>query len=112
MAEVPRTGEGQVAVPPTAAEMAKQTVRAQLAEALEELLIGFIALGKAVECEYGPPPPDFQQRVDGATAALARYCAIQARPDRESTCPDCGTDCPCYQKGLKARRPQPSAETT
>ena len=33
--QLPRTDEGQVALPPTAAEMAEQTVREQLAEALE-----------------------------------------------------------------------------
>lgn len=34
-----------------------------------------------------------------AADALDRARAIAERPDRESVCPDCGEDCPCYQEG-------------
>lgn len=39
MTELPRTEEDQVALPPTAAEMGKQTVRKDLAEALGRIKV-------------------------------------------------------------------------
>jgi hypothetical protein len=72
-----------------------QTVREQLAEALERLL-------EAVDQEILFYPDDYSPK--HARAALDRHRAAQARPDRESTCPDCGTECPCYQEGLEAQR--------
>lgn len=34
-----------------------------------------------------------------ALLARDRARAVAECPDRESICPDCGTECPCYQEG-------------
>ena len=70
-----------------------QTVREQLAEALEDVWR---------DLRLQTTAPDSLKNT--VRAALDRHRAAQSRPDRESTCPDCGTECPCYQEGLEAQR--------
>ena len=71
----------------------KPTVREQLVEALEWLVEHApVACAKPVcgRCVLLEAK---------AATALDRARAEPECADRESTCPDCGTDCPCYQDG-------------
>ena len=73
-----------------------QTVREELVEALESLSAGMWEGTR--EVDYSHPKVEGWQ-VRKARAALDRARAVHERPGRESTCPDCGADCPCYQEG-------------
>lgn len=80
--------------------MAEKTVREEMADALE----GYIKGVEVAEHLAGPANTydwrGFTRNYrDQLQSILDRARAAQARPERESTCPDCGTDCPCYQEG-------------
>ena len=95
------TDEGQAAVPPTAAEMGKLTVREQLEAALE---VAQVLAGKVADKD------PFLFAIEGAeTLVASRLALARHRAEPEGHEPSCCYDetraeCPCYQEGLEAQR--------
>ena len=121
MTELPRTEEGQRAVPPTAAEMGrapKQTVREQMAEALETMIpllqsfdnwcrvdrLGLCQSHFGEEhCSVVAARRAFNAALDRHRAEPEEPCTAACDMPTEAHC----TDCPCvaaYKASLEGMR--------